>query len=262
MSIILNELEWAENMERDPDLGKRPLESLSRMAKYYTYIGCGKAESRRRLETLMGRCSSSFTAKAEMDMIESALRFGSKSPLFILDGVEITKPEMERIDSLSSRLAKRLAFTLLCLSKYLNARRGKNDSWVSTPDNEIMEIANIRTSIRRQSYLYSQLKDAGMIRYSHKVDDLSVQVLFAEEGERAMWVTDFRNLGYQYLMYHGEPYFVCESCGLTEKAETPGTPKRRKKKYCSDCAVKIHMRQIMDSVMRGRERERNNNYAS
>lgn len=255
MNIILNELEWAEKMERDPELGKHPLAVLSKMASYYTYLGYGKREVRKRLETFAMRSSSVFTAKAEMDMIEKAIRFSAKNPLFILDGVEVTVPEMTKIDSLAGRQTRRLAFTLLCLSKYLNIKRGKNDGWVSTPDNEIMEIANIKTSIRRQSCLYSKLKDAEMIRFSRKVDDLSVQVLFAEAGESAMWVSDFRNLGYQYLMYHGEPYFVCGSCGITVKAERTGKRVTRPRKYCDECAAKIRLRQSIESVMRSREKK-------
>ena len=35
MSIVLNEYEWAERMINNHDLGKHPVETLNRVAKYY-----------------------------------------------------------------------------------------------------------------------------------------------------------------------------------------------------------------------------------
>ena len=119
MSIILDERKWAEYMDMYPDISKKPLETLSRMSRYYTYLGCTKAETRKRLEGFLVRCPSSVTAKDGQDMIDAAIKYGAKAKLFIMDGVEVTKPEMEIIDSLGGRQLRRLAFTLLCLSKYL-----------------------------------------------------------------------------------------------------------------------------------------------
>lgn len=41
MSIVLNEVAWAKDMESNthPSLGKKPFETLSRMAKYYKHEG-------------------------------------------------------------------------------------------------------------------------------------------------------------------------------------------------------------------------------
>ena len=35
MELVLNEYEWAEKMIANNDLGKNPIETLSRVAKYY-----------------------------------------------------------------------------------------------------------------------------------------------------------------------------------------------------------------------------------
>ena len=145
---------------------------------------------------------------------------------------------------------KRLAFTLLCLAKYWQIVVPSGDYWVNNRDNEIMAMANINTSIKRQSMMYWTLRECGMIQFSRKVDNTNVRVCFVEDGDAVMRVTDFRNLGYQYLKYHGEPYFECENCGLTTKINTPN--KGCKQKYCRDCAVAIHTKQMVNSVMRRR----------
>ena len=103
--------------------------------------------------------------------------------------------------------------------------------------------------------MFGQLKDAGMIRFSKQIDNLSVQVLFAEDGDVALRVTDFRNLGYQYMKYHGEPYFECANCGITTKIANPENKNSSwKQKYCRECAVEIKTKQNVNSVMRHRHR--------
>lgn len=52
MSIVLNEYDWAEKMIANHDLGKKPIETLSRVSKYYYenhYSKMGDSESARLL---------------------------------------------------------------------------------------------------------------------------------------------------------------------------------------------------------------------
>jgi hypothetical protein len=56
-------------------------------------------------------------------------------------------------------------------------------------------------------------------------------------------------------MYHGEPYYVCENCGLTVKKKNNNTG--RNPKYCPACAVEIHVQQTINAVMKRRYPHRN-----
>ena len=159
---------------------------------------------------------------------------------------------MDRIDALSGKQIRRLAFTLLCLAKYWDAISPKGGHWVNNKDSDIMRMANINTSIKRQSLMYYNLNAAGMIQFSRKVDNTNVQVCFIQPGEVVMRVTDFRNLGYQYLRYHGEPYFECSNCGVTTKYND--IHKGKKQKYCNACAAEISMQNHINAVMRQRAR--------
>lgn len=250
MSIVLNEYEWAERAIKDRVLGKKPYETLSRIAKYYTYKSYNRRDVRRLLGEFILQCEPSASIVAWSDTIESAAKSANKYPLVIIESINITAPEMEKISALPGRPIRRLAFTLLCIAKYMHAVSENTNYWVTTPDNEIMKMANISTSIRRQSSMFGQLKDLGFIRFSKQIDNLSVQVLFAEAGEVVMCVSDFRNLGYQYMKYHGEPYFECANCGITEKIKNPSSG--RPPKYCPQCAAEIRTKQNVNSVMRRR----------
>ena len=249
MSIVLNEAAWAANAIDSRELGKKPYETLVRVAKYYAHDGLTKKEVRTKLDEFLLLCDPSASTVAWSDTLDSAVKSAWKYPLVDVDHISISDKEIARIDAIPGKQTRRLAFTLLCIAKFRHAAYGNTEYWVNTPDNEIMNMANINTSIKRQSMMYGQLRDLGMIRFSHKVDNLSVQVLFAEDGNEAIQIRDFRNLGYQYLLYHGEAYYTCQRCGLVCKCkDTAGRPN----KYCRDCAAKVHMKQMINSVMRRR----------
>ena len=254
MSIVLNEYDWAERALKDKTLGKKPYETLSRVAKYYTYKNYTRKEVRRLLDEFLLQCEPTASLVTWSETLDSATKYAAKYPLIMIDEVVITRPEMEKIDALPGKQLQRLAFSLLCIAKYLYAVSPNTSYWVGTPDNEIMKMANINTSIKRQSSMFGQLKDIGAIRFSKQIDNLSVQVLFVEDGDAVLHVTDFRNLGYQYMKYHGEPYFECAHCGITEKINNPGVG--RKQKYCAECAAKVKVQQSVNAVMKNKPTSR------
>lgn len=252
MSIVLNEYDWAENMIRNRDLGKSPGETLSRVSKYYFSQNYSKKEVRRMLDLFMVQCDPRVSLVQWSDTLDKIVKNVDKHPLIMVEKVDITYLELNKIKELKSKQARRLAFTLLCVAKYWNTVSEKNDNWVNTSDREIMRLSNINTSIVRQSALFGELRDAGLIRFSKKIDNLNVQVTFVDTTERvtALQVKDFRNLGYQYMKYYGSPYFECSNCGIVSKINDPKMG--RPQKYCASCAAEIKTRQNIDAVMRRR----------
>jgi hypothetical protein len=250
MSVVLNEYEWAERAIRNHDLGGKPFETLERVAKYYYENRYDKREVRRLLDSFLIQCDPSASTVRWSGVLDRAAKRAGKTPLIQIDGVDITEDELATIGKLTGTQMRRLAFTLLCVAKYWNAVSGHNNGWVNTPDREIMRMANINTSIKRQSLMFGELKQAGLIRFSKKIDNLNVQVLFMKNGKTALHIQDFRNLGYQYLKYCGGPYCECENCGLTIKVASG--VKGRPQKYCPSCALEIKTQQTVNAVMRGR----------
>lgn len=250
MGIVLNEYDWAERMIEAHDLGKKPIETLGRVSKYYYENHYSKREIRNMLDSFILQCDPSASLVHWSDVLDRVAKCSNRFPLIKLDEVCVTKEELKLIEALEGVQLRRLAFTLLCVAKYWNAASPQNNSWVNTSDKEIMQMANINTSIKRQSMMFSELRQAGMIRFSKKIDNLNVQVLFITPGEAAVRIHDFRNIGYQYLKYYGGPYYECENCGMTVKAQSPA--RGRPPKYCPTCALEIKTRQTVDSVMRGR----------
>lgn len=250
MTIILNEHEWAKEMIVSRSLGKKPFETLSRVAKYYLDNNYSKKDVRKMLNTFLIQCDSSASLPKWSNTIEHAIERALKYDAVNIGSINITAPEMARIDALEGKQTRRLAFTLLCLAKYWDIINPHGDHWVNNKDSDIMRMANINTSIKRQSLMYHILNEIGMIQFSKKVDNTNVRVCFTEEGDPAVTVSDFRNLGYQYMLHHGEPYFECQNCGIVTKANSH--KKGAKQKYCRACSVEVAARQRINSVMRQR----------
>lgn len=250
MGIELKENEWAEKMIRSRSLGDKPTETLRRIARYYMDKGYGKRDVRTLLEVFLTQCIDGVSLPKWSDTLDIAIKMALKYEAVDIDCINITVPEMEKIKALDGKQIKRLAFTLLCLAKYKSVVNPTLDFWVTDKDSDIMSMANINTSIKRQSAMYHTLNELGMVQFAKKVDNTNVRVCFVEDGETALRVTDFRNLGYQYLKYIGEPYIECQNCGLTVKKDSPA--KGRPQKYCKDCSIEVAIRQRVDSVMRQR----------
>lgn len=249
--IVLNENDWAHNAIEERTLGEQPYETIHRVARYYLDEGYSKKDTRKMLDQFLLMCEPTASLPKWSGMLDFALDRATKRAAICKDNIAISKAELASIATLESKQAKRLAFTLLCLAKYWDLVNPGGDHWVNNKDNEIMRMANVNTSIKRQSILYAKLKEAGLIQFSRKVDNTNVRVCFIRDGDAGLYISDFRNLGYQYLKYCGEPFFVCESCGLTVRANDSG--RGRKQKYCKRCATEISTRQKVNSVMRRRQ---------
>lgn len=250
MNIVLNEHEWAESMIRSRSLGQKPSETICRVARYYLDKDYSKKEVRGMLDTFLIQCDPTASLTKWSDTLDYCLNRASKYKAIQIDRIGITQSEMDKINALNGKQIKRLAFTLLCLAKYWDAVNPNGDHWVNTKDSDIMRMANINTSIKRQSAMYADLCREGLISFSKKVDNTNVRVCFSADDSPVVFISDFRSLGRQYLMVVGEPYFECDNCGVVSKYSDPA--KGRKQKYCKECAIKVAMQQRVNSVMRKR----------
>lgn len=254
MNIILNEIEWAEDAIANKSLGNKPYNTLTRVARYYFHLGYTEGEVRKLVKEFLLRCDDTASLPKWAKLIGLAVTKAKKYSIIQMDGIDVTEDEIEMIKSLPGRQAPRLMFTLICVSKYWDAISPSNHHWVNCKDNDIMRMANINTSLKRQGLIYNRLREAGLITFSKRIDNTNIRVKFVGTGKPALHISDFRNLGNQYLKYKGEPFFECQCCGLTLKCKNR-REKGRRPKYCTDCAAQIKMRQSVESVMRSRKKE-------
>lgn len=251
MDLILNENEWVEKCFEESEFLDKPFNTLKRVARYFIDKGYTKSQVRKEMDNFLLKCDPTASIVLWDGLIESAYKTAKNGNAVNIGKIAISIDEMEIIKSIPKKQTQRLAFTLLCLSKYWNILTNKTSYWVNTPYKDIMKMANINTGLKRQCQMYGELREYGLVKFSRKVNNASTQVLFATDGETALEVSNFHNLGYQYQKYLGEPFFVCQSCGHTEKIKHNGAG--RPQKYCDSCAVKIRMKQNIESVMKMRK---------
>lgn len=242
MSIILNERDYAEYALKNNYLSHKPTETLSRVAKYYYSEGFSKKDIHIKLEDFLLQCDPNTAIVKWQDTIDRQIKEAEKYPLVEIDGIPITKAELDICNKLEKKQSRRLMFALICLAKLSNIINTKNNNWVNRPDKEIFKLANIVTPIKRQSLMLNDLRELGLIKFSKKVDNININVTcINNDSDPILYISDFRNLGYQYLKYCGEPYFECQSCGITIKRAN------NCHKYCTDCASEIKIKQTVEN---------------
>lgn len=240
--IILHEAMWVENKLAEPTLGKKPIETLSHIAKYYLWRGYSKKDTVDLLGQYVLRCDPDASMVKWSGTLEYIAENADKYPMADVDAIDITRAEMQRIEHLDEVMLNRLMFTLLCLAKLRNAIHHTNSGWVNNKPNDVFALANIKTTPMRQALMINDLWNYGYLGYSKAVDNLNVQVkIIDNESPVVLRVDDFRNLGNQYRRFKGEPFFACEECGLVIRKHT------NNQRYCKGCAVDVHRMKMAGS---------------
>ena len=221
---------------RNNDIGDNPYITLTILARYYCHeLNYKPKKIATTLHTFIKSTYPRYTAniKEWTDTIEKISKAASKYMLFESDGVWITEGEFEKIAELNNTIMEKLMFTMLCIAKLNNQKSENNNYWVNTDIKEIFEMAGIKGTIKSRAKRIGKLIKQGYIRFANRIDNLNIQVLFHDEdGEKKLVVTDFRELGNEYLFYCGGDFIRCAECGRLVKNN-----KNRTKKYCSNCAV-------------------------
>lgn len=232
--IVLNEREYAENCINTGQMIGKPFFSLSILAKYY-YHHCGYRTKKiiTLLIDFMQRnypryVDNKFTWDSNIERIAAN---AGKYTLYEIDGVWITQSELDVIAKINNKVLERLMFTYLCLAKLANIKNPQNNGWVNESDKEIFKMAHITCSLQDRDIKVGKLRKAGLLELPKRNDNLSCRVTFLDnDSEKVMLISDFRELGYEYLKYKGENYIRCGECGVLTKGNKNGT-----KRYCSAC---------------------------
>lgn len=235
MSIIMNEREFALEVIDRKTLGDSPIKTLYILSKYYFSVGYTKKKVASLLKEAVLRNDPKAVLQCWEDVISDVIKKSKGSTLIEVDGIFLTKKEMDICASIEAKRVQRLFFTILCLAKYENAVRRDTSGWVNTKYKDIFKLANIDLSKDRQCDLIYTLVTGGYITLSKKSSSLSFKVECLDyDGDAYLSVTDFRNLGNQYLRYIGEPYIECANCGLVVRRTG------RSQKYCKSCAADVN----------------------
>lgn len=247
--IILDEKEAAQKAIEMRQLGSRPSETLSRVARYYRQCeGYKRKEVREKLDDFLLQCDPNANLASWSPALDSMSKNANKQKLIKVDSIYIYADELAKIKTLDLKQEQRVAFSLLCISKYWDAVNPKNNGWTNISEADLMRMSNVVATAEKRCRILRNLRDKGLIAFSKRIDNLNLQVTFSsKDGAVIIPITDFRNLGNQYSMYYGESFIHCQHCGLVVRK------KSNRHKYCAECASEIYVKQSVESVTKLRD---------
>lgn len=234
--IILDEKKYAEKCLKNGLMDLKPYYVLCLLAKYYyRHLGYRK----KKITSLLLDYLSKYYPRYEFnefswkESIDKIARNVGKHKLYEISGVKITKSEMETIQNIHNKVLERLAFTMLCLAKFYNLKNPKNNGWVNTDSKEIYKYARISCKAIEREIKIGKLRNMGLIELPKKNGNLNCRVTFInDDDDEELFISDFRELGYEYLLYKGGNFIRCAECGILTRGNKSGN-----KKYCKDCAT-------------------------
>jgi hypothetical protein len=169
-----------------------------------------------------------------LNTIQKYIKNAKKYPLVEVDGVWVTESELKIIKDINNKALEKLAFTLLCLAKFNNIKNIKNNNWVNNEESVLFRLSRVSSDKRKKAKQISKLRELGLVEYAKKIDNLSLKVTFIDEdSEKELFISDFRELGYEYLIYRGENLTRCADCNILVRNN-----KQKTRKYCNECAAK------------------------
>lgn len=239
MKIILNEKEYAEQCLRDRTLGDNAWQTAQILAKYYYHeLGYRKVRIQKALTEFISQNYPPYRKGILRweENIEALAASAGKYDLFQQYFIPITQDELDTISGCGlSKQHQQVLFAFLCLAKLGNMRNPKNNGWVGYKvykTKDVFQMAHVSMSEFKQDFMINDFYVHNLLDLPKKNDNLSVRVTFCDnDGECALAVTDFRDLGYLYLQHIGENIVSCQQCGILMRGNKAGT-----KKYCKDCA--------------------------
>lgn len=233
--IVLNEKAYAEECLQKKSISDKPFYTLSILAKYYYHcFGYRKAKITELLTDFMEKYYPRYDCNKAMwnESIEKIAKNAGKYTLFEIDGVWITEAELETITNIHNKVLERLAFTLLCLAKLGNMKNPKNSGWVNNDAKEVFSLARISCSVANRYERLGELHSLSLLEFPRRIDNLSCRVTYInDDSKKKLFISDFRELGYEYLKYKGENFIRCGECGILIRNNKTGT-----KKYCQECS--------------------------
>ena len=244
MSVVLNETKQAEYIIEKGEVGTKPTSILFLLGKYYRQKeNLDKDQTINKLNEFMVKNYKNYNPALWEEGIEDIAKKANKYPLREIDSIGITQSELDKIAELHNIKYEKLLFTMLCYAKLYNTISENNNGWVNTDIQELYRIARVTVKYRKDKFLFlNDIEKTGLISFSSKNDNLNLKVNFFNMNDKSVLeISDFRELGYEYLNYVGDGNFVrCSECKRLVRKKSK---KDFSTKYCKECATMVQNQQ-------------------
>ena len=305
MAIVLNEVKQAEEIINTGEIGNKPSATLFLLAKYCRkYLNYSSKDTVKYLDKFMSKYYINYNSVLWEDIVENISKSANKYPIREISEIGITQSELNNIKLLNNIKYEKLIFTLLCYTKLHNLVNENNNNWSNCKIPELFKISRVNVKYKndkmfmlndiKNKLLFDTIDNKGnnikipLISFSKKNDNKNIKLNFIDTSNKyVLLISDFRELGYEYLLYKGGDYSRCETCNVLFKQNKNNTykfcnkhrgyqpigtktitcidcgeevvvdAKDNKTERCNEC-YEIHRRnKVKENVRRYRERNKN-----
>lgn len=241
--IILNELKYAKYIYDNKILDDKPSFTISLLCKYFIQVlNMSEIETVIAIDNFMKETYPNYIDSEWYTVILKNIKSANKYKLLEIDSINVTKSELETINKLNNEIYEKLAFTILCLSKFQHNRNNSEEYWTDKNMSltQLKKYANLSLNKNKLIDALHYLCSTGIIRIGYRTSNYNCNFV-DEKSEVVIKITDddigMIDFGNQYLRYLHKGYF-CKNCGkFVRKVKNKNLSKttERIKKYCKSC---------------------------
>lgn len=256
--FIFDEKKYAEDMIFDHKVDRSNINAyIFQLAKYNYFVENMDDDSNYHniIDYLRKYCSM-FAESDYCIKIEKIIKQVKKREYVKVDSIKIRQSELDFIKSLDNIRQEKLAFVLLCISKFNHEAYHTNDYWVNNYSiGTVGTLARVHVTKQEKLELYRELYLKHAFELSNKIGTFNQRILFVSEDENDPVVLelneiDYKELAYTYLYYKNgfSGYARCEKCGRLIRK------KANNQKYCKECSQIVEKEKCRQRVQKHREK--------
>jgi DNA-directed RNA polymerase subunit RPC12/RpoP len=248
--MILNEEKFAkELLTGQNDSIKSIRQKIDLIARYNYHVMNKKAdESYTSIVKWLEKHHEIFSEQTYSNVISDCIKKAAKRPFYHIEGIKITKKEIETITSRENLRHEKILFVLLCMAKQQKVAYGFDNGLVSYKITDLFKAARVSVPVDERENILHELLKAGLIGLPMKNDTRCLFVKFVDESDDValeLSEQDCGELAYAYLHHTGKAnVFRCSKCGKLIKQSKKygdickgcqGGAPEMKLRWCVDC---------------------------
>lgn len=245
MMLILNEKQYVENLYHGKNFDVKSVVAIvGYITRYHLHVlNYNDDDNYQHTVEWMKKSNNTFDESYYSNLISDAIKKAYKNPFYNLDGIKITKSELEVISSLDSLRAEKVLFVLLCMAKQQRVAFNFTNGLVKYSLPSLCKEARISVPADDREYILYNIVQCGFLGYPKKNNTQCLIVNFINDEDEVVMTldeVDCQELAYVYLNWknNGKGYTRCQRCNRLMRQS-----KTKPKKYCESCAKIVQTEQ-------------------
>jgi len=234
MSTIFNELEYAENLLKNPP-GEVKSFDLYILRKYFYYMGYSKKNAIKLKNDYCKKCDQYYSPIVNFEEERKFENKYGKGHLKVSKEIIITEEEMNIIKSQEDINKQKILYYFLVDVK------NNNSNYTSTKFTKILSFAKVYVDKQTKIKYQNELQEDGFIRSANA--GASFEVLYKKEDSLVEFIIPLIDVAMEYFPYY------CSCCG--DKMEVK---KYRKKSLCNKCYEEKRLNDVKKNMQKMRNK--------